>query len=283
MVNDVIKLDGEVPKTKMRGETANITYICEFGWYDWVYYRENAVTYLDDKWHLGRWLGPSMDIGPTLCATILKSNGQRISRSSYHHLTEDEVNSPLEKEEHQLFDRLVEQKLAEAAQSTEFRSGYETPTYEPYTDDDGDGIGHPTDVDDEPTPLTFDNYLGAEVVLPKGDDMVAGKVVGRKRDSDGEPIGQENKNPMLDACVSEVEFVDGSHAELGANVFAENMYTQCDVDGNQFQLIDCIVDHRKDHTVIQAGNQYFIMRGWKQQKRTTRGWYLCIKWKDKFT
>ena len=52
-VNDVFELDGEVPKTKLRGETANITHICEFGWYDWVYYKENAVTYPDNKWHLG--------------------------------------------------------------------------------------------------------------------------------------------------------------------------------------------------------------------------------------
>ena len=78
--------------------------------------------------------------------------------------------------------------MGEAAQSTDFGEGYEIPTYEPYADDDGNGIGHATDADDEPTPLTFDNYLGAEVVLPKGDDMVAGKVVGRKRDSDGKPI-----------------------------------------------------------------------------------------------
>ena len=245
--------------------------------------RENAVAYLDDKWDLGHWLGPSMDIGPALCAKVLKSNGQQEHRSSYRHLTEDEINSPNEKEKRQLFDRLDEQKLGEAAQSTDFGEGYETPTYEPYTDDDGDGIGHTTDADDEPTPLTFDNYLGAEVVLSKGDDMVAGKVVGRKRDSDGKPVGRENKNPMLDTRVYEVEFVDGGHAEFGANVIAENMYAQCNVDGNQFQLMDCIVDHRKDHTAIQAGIQYFIMRGHKQQKRTTRGWYPCVKWKDKST
>ena len=171
---------------KLRGKTANITHICEFSWYN--YYKENTVTYPDDKWHLGRLLGPSMDIRPALCAKILKSNGQRVHRSSYRHLTEDEINSPMEKEKRQLFNRVVEQKLGEAVQSTDFGEGYEMPTYEPYVDDNGDGIGHATDADDELTPLTFDNYLGAEVVLPKGDDMVAGKVVGRKRDSDGKPI-----------------------------------------------------------------------------------------------
>ena len=121
-----------------------------------------------------------MDIRPALCAKILKSNGQHVHRSLYHHLTEDQINNPSEKEKHQLFNRVVEQQLGEAGQSSDFGEGYEMPTYEPYADNDGDGIGHAMDADDEPTPLTFDNYLGAEVVLPKGDDMVAGKVVGRK-------------------------------------------------------------------------------------------------------
>ena len=44
--------------TVMKGETANITHLCEFGWYDWVYCRDNAATYPNDKWVLGRWLGP---------------------------------------------------------------------------------------------------------------------------------------------------------------------------------------------------------------------------------
>ena len=70
-------------------------------------------------------------------------------------------------------------------------------------------------------------------MLPKGDDMMAGKGVGRKRNSDGEPIGRENRNPMLDTCIYEVEFVDGGHAEIGANAIAENMYEKCNVEGNQ--------------------------------------------------
>ena len=75
-VNNVFELKGDVPMTVMKGETANITHLCEFGWYDWVYFRDNAVTYPNDKWVLGRWLGPSTDIGQALCAKILKENGR---------------------------------------------------------------------------------------------------------------------------------------------------------------------------------------------------------------
>ena len=41
---NILKLEGEVPKTVMNGETTNITQLCEFGWYDWVYFRNNVVT-----------------------------------------------------------------------------------------------------------------------------------------------------------------------------------------------------------------------------------------------
>ena len=57
--NNVFELKGEVPRTVMEGETANITHLCEFGWYDSVCFRDNAVTYPNDKWVLGRWRGPS--------------------------------------------------------------------------------------------------------------------------------------------------------------------------------------------------------------------------------
>ena len=41
--NNVVELKGEVPRTVMKGETANITYLCEFGWNDWLYFRDNLL------------------------------------------------------------------------------------------------------------------------------------------------------------------------------------------------------------------------------------------------
>ena len=79
--SNIFELEGEVSKMAMNRETTNTTQLCEFGWYDWVYFRDNAVTYPDDKW-IGRWLGPSIGVG-TLRAKLLKGNGQRVYRSSY--------------------------------------------------------------------------------------------------------------------------------------------------------------------------------------------------------
>ena len=110
------------------------------------------------------------------------------------------------------------------------------------------------DVDDV-TPEELDNYLGAEVLLSKGDRMISGKVVGRKRELDGTLKGTANSNPILDTRTYEVEFPDGDVAEYAANVIAENMYAQCDAEGNQHLLLEAISDHKTDnHAVKQADN-----------------------------
>ena len=97
-----------------------------------------------------------------------------------------------------------------------------------------------------------------------------------------------DKNPILDTRVYNVKFSDGENAELGASIIAECMYAQCDVGGNQFRLMDHIVDHRKDNNVISKDNQNATVNGkcYKQKcykQKTTRGWQFCIEWKGKST
>ena len=42
-----------------------------------------------------------------------------------------------------------------------------------------------------------------------------------------------------------MEFKDGDEAKLNANLIAEAMYAQCDPNGNQYVLLDSLVDHRR--------------------------------------
>ena len=63
-------------------------------------------------------------------------------------------------------------------------------------------------------------------------------------------------NPILDTCTYEVEFPDGQVAEYSANVIAENMYTQCDTEGNQYLLLDEIVDWQSDETATKLEDKY---------------------------
>ena len=56
--NDIYMTAGQVPETIMTGNIANISHIAEFGWYDWVMFRDNEPSFPDDKLILGCYLGP---------------------------------------------------------------------------------------------------------------------------------------------------------------------------------------------------------------------------------
>ena len=98
--------------------------------------------------------------------------------------------------------------------------------------------------------------------------------------SDGSLVGKLNANPILDTRTCEVKFADGQTAELAANVIAQNMYAMCNIEGNQYLLLAGIVDHRKDDTAVDRADMY-IQRGSNcHMQKTTKGWKLCVEWKD---
>ena len=70
-------------------------------------------------------------------------------------------------------------KLRSSASTQDFEEDYSTPEYGLYADDDGDGSVRAKECDDEPTPITYDTYIGTEVVLPKRNDMVSVTVMSR--------------------------------------------------------------------------------------------------------
>ena len=63
-----------------------------------------------------------------------------------------------------------------------------------------------------------------ELAVPRGDNPNPqyAKVTKRLRDADGIQIGMANENPILDSCMYEVEYQDGTKASLAANYIAEN-------------------------------------------------------------
>jgi hypothetical protein len=82
------------------------------------------------------------------------------------------------------------------------------------------------------------------VRIPIGDKIRYGKVVRRKRDMDGTVRGRANANSMLDTRTYEIEFPDGRSDEYTANVIAENIYAQCDIEGRQYNLMEGIIYHK---------------------------------------
>ena len=87
----IYELQGEVPETLLSGETADISPFVEHKWYNFVKWFDHGSTFPEPKEVHGRWLGPSMDIGPDMCSKIIKLNGQIINLFSYRGITEEEI------------------------------------------------------------------------------------------------------------------------------------------------------------------------------------------------
>jgi hypothetical protein len=128
----------------------------------------------------------------------------------------------------------------------------------------------------------YDEMLLAEPLLPRGPTLVPARVIGRKRDGDGNPIGNYNANPLMNTRIYLVEFDDGHVAEYSANAIAEAIYNQVDDAGLMHSLFTDIIGHRKiedeamsdeDFTALETGQNPL-------HARTTKGWDICIQWCD---
>ncbi len=108
---NIFSLDGEVPETYVTGQTADISEIAEFEWYQWIYFRDTAMQLPESKEVLGRYLGPSRDVGPAMAAKILKGNGQVMVRSTFRALTPDEEISPTKIQAREEYTVMVNSKL----------------------------------------------------------------------------------------------------------------------------------------------------------------------------
>ena len=204
--------------------TSDTSNFCQHAWYKWLKFRNTSIPFPDSKEVLGRYLGPSIDVGPAMTAKILKANGKVIHRSTYRSLTEQEWADEIETKDHQEFDEKVKVKLGQLMQASDLHDSSpddmddieDMTAYDLYADDNGENHRHAHE--SNPTPEAGDNYVGAHVLLPHQDQMTSGLVRNQKRDSMGNPSGVSHANPILDTRAYEVVFPDGEVTEYGANV-----------------------------------------------------------------
>jgi hypothetical protein len=72
---NLFQLHGTNPYTVLTGSEGDISNLCQFGWYEWCYYRENTNKFPFNKEVLGRVLGPAKGEGNEMAQWILKANG----------------------------------------------------------------------------------------------------------------------------------------------------------------------------------------------------------------
>jgi hypothetical protein len=208
----------------------------------------------------------------------LKANCQFVCRTIVQPLNDDELQSSVHQKERQDFDQSIVTHLGSAATADDFEAKDLTPD-PAYFDDTH--IIDPDYGDAEITLKMGDNYLTAEIMLPRGGTMIKERVSARKRDRDDNPVGLANSNPILDTRSYIVNFDDGNQTELTANLITESLFSQCDPDGNQYVLLDEIIDHHCLAMAIQLADQKVVRaNGRTYLKPLTIGWQICCQWKD---
>ena len=80
--------------------------------------------------------------------------------------------------------------------------------------------------------------------------MARGLVVVWSHNASGNVMGRVHTNLIMDTRMYQVEFVGGNVTELTTNVISESMYAQCNADGNEYLLLDVLVDYWKDNKAI---------------------------------
>jgi hypothetical protein len=283
---DIYGLEGQVPEIKIKGEIVDISTIAEYAWYEWVKFRDTASKSTVSKIQLGRYLGAAIDIGPAMTRKILKQNGSVMYRSSVRPLTQDEIQSPTEQNEREEFDIAIEEKFGPAMNKDDFQNDpdyadFVTSTYDCYEDDEvyPSKMPYIYDIKEEHDVDTYDQYVGAHVRVPIGDEIRYGGFLRRKRELDGTARGRANANPMLDTRTYEIEFPDGRSDEYTTNVIAENMYAQCDIECRQYNLMEGIIDHRTDGHAVAPAEMYIKHGSNKKVMKTTKSWHLYFEWK----
>ena len=117
----------------------------------------------------------------------------------------------------------------------------------------------------------------------KGEYLMKARVVGRVRDDMGKPKGTYNPNPMIDTREYEFMFDDGTIKEYSANIIVENLISLVGDEGRRYHFFNEIIDHHTYGEAVSKDDGMIILNGKSSIRKTAKGWYLCVKWKDDST
>ena len=283
--------DGRVPLEVITGITPDITEYLDFTIYGWVFYRTDGGLGTN---HIGRWLGVSHRVGPSMTYWVLPISGRPISTDTVQAVTQAEMQTEVVKNQMEKWKEGTKDLLDTASSHVPWK-GDEIPKRSIFDmeeeDEDFKASFNTTlgsDKLDEEDPEEADdvnatNYVNMEVGLPRGPDgeLHHARVKRRIVDEEGRPTGVAHTNQMLDTRQYEVEYEDGEKEILAANLLAENIMAQVDEHGHKHRMFEEMTAHRKSAKAVNVEDGWFTTRtGTKRRRRTTRGWEIYITWKD---
>jgi len=290
----LFQLNGTNPHTATFGSEADISHLCQFGWYEWVYFRDQSALYPYPKECLGRCLGPAKNEGNVMAQWILRENGKVIVRRSLRRLTPAELapSNEAEKAKRDAFTLSIRAKLGDSLSpppvplsEDDIVTDWDLELYEDDTDGHAPKVPDADLLDAAGKPVQLQSFtdalINAEVLLPHDESSVLAKVMRRSVDENGRFMGTYSDNPLFNTAVYDCVFPDGTTKAYAANIIAESIYDAVDPDGYAKSLSYTIVDHKTTGEAIKMEDKWFVTKtGTKRLRQTTLGWKLLIEWAD---
>ena len=110
-----------------------------------------------------------------------------------------------------------------------------TSQYDPYEDETHYKQSFPQLAEElQPMSEVGDHYIGAEILLPRGDEMARVHAMAFSHDVNGNIMGRAHTNPILDTRMYQVEFAGIEVKDLTSNIIHESMYAKHEADGNEY-------------------------------------------------
>ena len=287
IAKDSLNLDGQNAQIVTTGDVPDISNLCRFGFYQWVYYWDNKHGFPEQKRRIGRALGPSRYEGNSMAQYILQENGRVVPRRTVRAIPPEHLRTDIIKQRMKTYDVNIKNKLGDSMTMPTPEQLKAPCDWVPYEDDEVSPIEMPENdicLDNFNVSLT-DALINAELLLHRREDcngpLVNARVVRKLTDKNGNLIGHANKDINLNTIMYEVEFDDGQCAAYAANVIAQEIYSSVDAEGRKEAIIEEIIGFdRNSKYAVPKEKQFFYLKGKKHRRRTTAGWKLLTRCSD---
>jgi hypothetical protein len=170
------------------GNTPDISELLEFEWYQPIWYYEPSEFPRQNK-IIGRWLGIAHRIGQALCFWILPKSGVPIARTTIQAISIADLQTDSIKAMLQEYDQAIEQKLIEVGTISYFTLYREDER--PY-DLEEEELKEPEQQARDLSEIehdAFNELLLTEPLLIREGAEERAKIIGRKRDHEGNLVG----------------------------------------------------------------------------------------------
>jgi hypothetical protein len=210
-----------------------------------------------------------------MCYWVLPSSGIPIARTTIQALTQEELGSEtcqgqIEQLDNKIKEKFRSDEIAETISDFKLYRADEDPEEYEYEQSPMDDQAISPDVENVEED-SYDELLMTVPIIQRDGQTLRAKIIGRKRDTNGDVIGTYNPNPILNTRIYLAEFPDGHIQELSTNTVIESIYSQIDDKGYDNTLFQDIKEHRRVKTMIDHLNDRLC---------TTSGWEICISWQD---